>query len=312
MAGKAALTIIIPTNENDLDILEGALNSALWADEILLVDSSFSDKVKNKAREYGAKYLAHHYVYSAKQKNWAIPKSKNKWVFILDSDEIITTKLQKTLRQILQSKELLKKFRGFGVARKHFFFGKFLRFGGRYPLYNIRFFHKACRYEDRDVHAHIILKKNLVRNIPYQQGDLLHFSDRTYGQFFRRFDRYSDYQANYLKKIAEKKIGIDLVQFFSNFYYFKAIMKDIWFFIPGAPFLRFFYMYVIRLGFLDGRSGLTIALLYGLQDYVSKTKFYQLVDKYPENRLKLEVFFRDKLLNWIFPEKKFLSGKLEN
>lgn len=309
---KTPLTVIIPTSINDLDILDGALFSARFADEILMVDSSASAlakaKMKAKAEEYGANYLAHPYIYSAKQKNWAIPKARNKWVFILDSDEVITLKLRKTIQNLFSAGKI-QKIRGFGIARKHFFFGKFLRFGGRYPLHNVRLFHKACRYEDRDVHAHIILKKNLVKNISWRNGDLLHFSDRSFAQFFRRFDRYSNYQANYLKKIAEKKVKIDWIQFFSNTYYFKAVAKDVWFFVPGAPLLRFLYMYVIKLGFLDGRSGLTIALLYALQDYVSKTKFYLLVNKNSESRVKVEYYFKDKLVGWIFPEKKSFSNK---
>lgn len=302
------MTIIIPTSENDLDIIDGALNSALWADELLIVDSSFSEKVKKKAEEYGASYLAHRYIYSAKQKNWAIPKAKNKWVFILDSDEIITLKLRKTIENIF-SQGLPKKIKGYGIARKHFFFGKFLRWGGRYPLYNIRLFHKACRYEDRDVHAHVILDKKLVKKISWKEGDILHFSDRSFFQFFKRFDRYSNYQANYLKKIAEKELKIDLLQFFGNFYYFKAVIKDIWFFIPGAPILRFFYMYVIKLGFLDGRSGLTIALLYALQDYVSKTKFYLSVNHKQENRLRVEDYLKIKLSRWFFSGKNVVLNK---
>lgn len=311
--------MIIPTNSNDLDILDGALSSARFADEILVVDGSSpaSAKMKAKAEEYGTNYLAHPYIYSAKQKNWAIPKARNKWVFILDSDEVITKKLRKTIQEILSTRLTIpagqqnktNKILGFGIARKHFFFGKFLRFGGRYPLYNVRFFHKACRYEDRDVHAHIILKKDAVENIPWKKGDLLHFSDRSFAQFFRRFDQYSNYQANYLKKIAEKKIQLDWGQFFSNSYYFKAVAKDVWFFVPGAPLLRFLYMYVIQLGFLDGRSGLTIALLYALQDYVSKTKFYLLANKNLESRVKVEYYFKDKLVGWIFPEKKNFLNK---
>lgn len=281
------LSVIIPTKEDDLDILEGAINSVKWADEILIVDSSFSAKIRKLAKEYRANYLEHEYVYSAKQKNWAIPQAKNNWILLLDSDEIVTEKLKRTIRKILSS-EKAEKFKGFGIARKHFFFGKFLRWGGRYPLYNIRLFKRSCRYEDRDVHAHIILDKKEIAKIHPKQGDILHFSDRNFTQFFERFDRYSTYQANYIKKIANSNIKIDWLKFFTNFYYFKAIIKDIWFFVPMTSFLRFFYMYVIKLGFLDGREGLLIATLYGFQDYVSKTKYQILNRREAGSRIKFQ------------------------
>jgi len=269
---REKISVVIPTTEKDIGILEGALKSVQWVDEILVVDSSFSGKVEKLSEKWGAKYLDHEYVYSAKQKNWAIPQAKNDWVLLLDSDEVVTEKLKKTIQGILSSGQI-DEFEGYGIARKHFFFGKFLRWGGRYPLYNVRLFKKTCRYEDRDVHAHIILDKSKVLNIKPKYGDMLHFSDRNFNEFFERFDRYSDYQANYMRKIDEKGIDITWSKFFTNFYYFKAVVKDFWFFIPGSPMLRFMWMYVFRLGFLDGRYGFMIALLYGFQDYISKAKF---------------------------------------
>ena len=310
---KRKLSVIIPTKKSDLKLAEGAIQSVLWADEIILVDSSFSQESKELGKKYGAKVLQHEYVYSAKQKNWAIPQAKNEWILLLDSDEIVTERLADNIKRMLISGEI-ENFDGYGIARKHFFFGKFLRWGGRYPLYNVRIFRKSCRYEDRDVHAHIILDKSRVKNIePKIGGDILHFSDRTFGQFFERFNRYSTYQANYIKKVGEQGVEINWFKFFTNFYYFKAIMKDVWFFLPFAPLLRFSWMYFVRLGFLDGKEGFIIALFYGFQDYVSKTKYklknnqkvrlriktqsYLMGDVVPaflrENKLR-EEFFRDR------------------
>lgn len=295
---KEQLTVIIPTKEDDLDISESAIKSVQWANEILVVDSSFSNKVKKLSEKWGAKYFQHKYVYSAKQKNWIIPQAKNEWILLLDSDEVVTDKLRNTIKNLLDTKEM-DKYDGFGIARKHFFFGKFLRWGGRYPLYNIRLFKKTCRYEDRDVHAHIILDKNKVSKIkPRKGGDILHFSDRNFDQFFERFNRYSTYQANYMKKISDKETKIKWFKFFTNFYYFKAIIKDIWFFVPGTSLFRFVYMYIVRLGFLDGRDGFMIALLYGFQDYVSKTKYYFLIKRDAKFRYRLQGFVMKNVISF--------------
>jgi hypothetical protein len=284
---REKITAIIPTRKEDLGIIEGALKSIQWVDEILVVDSSFSENVKKMALKWGAKYFSHEYVYSAKQKNWIIPKAKHNWILLIDSDEVITKKLQKNIQEMLRSPQV-NDFDGYGIARKHFFFGKFLRWGGRYPLYNIRLFKKSARYEDRDVHAHIILDKDKVFNInPKKGGDMLHFSDRNFEEFFERFDRYSNYQASYMKKINKKGIEINWVKFFSNYYYFKAVVKDFWFFIPGSSFFRFAWMYFFKLGFLDGRYGFMIALFYAFQDYVSKVKFKEIYKV--ENRFSLRV-----------------------
>jgi len=299
---REKISVIIPTIEKDLEIVEGALKSVQWADEILIVDSSFSKKVETMASKWGARYFSHEYVYSAKQKNWVIPKAKHNWIFLIDSDEVVTIKLQKNIRKMLKSNEI-NDYEGYGIARKHFFFGKFLRWGGRYPLYNVRLFKKSSRYEDRDVHAHIILDKKKVLNIePKNGGDMLHFSDRNFDEFFERFNRYSDYQANYMRKINEKGIEIEWLRFFADYYYFKAAVKDFWFFIPGSSLFRFLWMYIFKLGFLDGKYGFMIAFFYSFQDYISKVKFKEIY--------KIESRFSSRISDYIM--RKFVPFLINN
>ncbi len=282
---KIKLTVIIPTY-NVEDIIEKSIKSVLWADEILVVDSFSSDKTCEIAQSLGAKVLKHEYVYSAKQKNWAIPQAKNEWILLLDSDEVVTQELKKTIENLFEKNEI-EKFEGYGIARKHFFFGKFLRWGGRYPLYNIRLFKKTCRYEDRNVHAHIILEKEKMAKI---KGDILHYSDRNIIQFMEKFNRYMKYQADYMVKVSQRGININWNKFFTNPLYFKSIIKDIWFFIPGTSLFRFLYMYIFRFGFLDGKHGLIIALFYSLQDYCAKTRYMEIrqINRNGEIRIKFQ------------------------
>ncbi len=281
---RQKISVIIPTY-NVEDLIEQAIKSVQWADEILVVDSFSTDKTVIKAKKLGARVLAHEYVYSAKQKNWAIPQAKYDWILLLDSDEVVTKELKNNIQRLLSNPRELNQYDGFGIARKHFFFGKFLRWGGRYPLYNIRLFRKSCRYEDRDVHAHILLSKEKIKNI---KGDILHYSDRTLEQFFEKFNRYSTYQANYMLKVHQQGLNKFQWREILNPFYTKAYLKDIWQFLPFTPTLRFLYMYVLRLGFLDGKFGFMIALLYAFQDYVSKTKYMELTGKKPSLRLLIQ------------------------
>ncbi len=283
-AQREKLSVIIPTY-NVEDLIAQAIRSVQWADEIFVVDSFSTDKTVEIAKKMGARVVQHEYIYSAKQKNWAIPQAKYDWILLLDSDEVVTPELRKTFEKLLNNPKELQKYDGFGIARKHYFFGKFLRWGGRYPLYNIRLFRKTCRYEDRDVHAHIVLPKERIKNIP---GDILHYSDRTLEQFFEKFNRYSTYQANYMLKVHQQGLkGFNWKESLNPFY-IKAYLKDIWQFLPFTPTLRFLYMYIFRLGFLDGRYGFMIALLYAFQDYVSRTKYLELTGKKPTLRLLIQ------------------------
>lgn len=294
---KVKLTVLIPAF-NVEDILERAIKSASWADEVFVVDSFSSDKTVSIAEKMGARVVQHEYIYSAKQKNWAIPQAKNDWVLLLDSDEVITRELKEEIENLFRTGDV-EKYDGFAVPRPHYFLGKWLKWGGRYPLYNIRLFRKSCRYEDRDVHAHIILSNEKVKKL---KGDILHYSDPDLAHFFKKFNRYTTYQANYMMRLAtgEKKVKLEARKIFSYFVYLKSFIKDFWYFLPFASVLRFLYMYFFRLGFLDGKQGFLIAVLYGFQDYVSKTKFLELLDKDPKFRRSTQIFIMRHLI---------LSGK---
>jgi len=293
---KNKLTVLIPAFNVEGNIRQ-CIKSVEWADEILVVDGSkekySTDNTVKIAKEMGARILQHKYIYSAKQKNWAIPQAKYEWVLLLDSDEVVTPELRDEILRLLKT-DNLDKYDGFGIARRHYFLNKWLRWGGRYPLYNIRLFKRSCRYEDRDVHAHIILPKNKVKNL---KGDILHFSDPSLDHFFEKFNRYTAYQANYMMRFArDQKSKIEWRKFLTHYIYAKSVIKDYWYFMPLTPLLRFFYMYFLRLGFLDGKYGFLIAVLYSFQDYVSKTKYLELRGRKPRFR-----FLVQKAMKGIIP-----------
>jgi hypothetical protein len=49
-------------------------------------------------------------------------------------------------------------------------------------------------------------------------------------------------------------------------------------------------MYVVRVGFLDGRYGFMIAFFYAFQDYVAKTKYLEMRQKSPKLRLAFQKY----------------------
>lgn len=283
------LTILIPTY-NCESLIEDCIKSIIGiADEILVADSFSADGTIGICKKYGAKVIQRKYNYSADQKNWAIPQAKNEWIMLLDSDERATKELRKEVNKILSDENNVKGIDGFEIARRHYFLGKWLRFGGRYPLYNVRLFRKSCRYEDRNVHAHILLPKLKMRKL---KGDILHFSDRDLEQILEKINRYSTYQANYMMRKTENRTNFSWKEFFTNFLVFKSVVKDVWAYIPFSPFWRFIYMYIVEFGFLDGREGFTIAVLYGFEDFVGKNKYRQLRKLHQKENLDFFLRFR--------------------
>ena len=53
-------------------------------------------------------------------------------------------------------------------------------------------------------------------------------------------------------------------------------MKELSFRLPFRPTLRFLYMYILRLGFLDGREGFTYCRLLSMYEYLIVLKMKEL------------------------------------
>lgn len=53
-------------------------------------------------------------------------------------------------------------------------------------------------------------------------------------------------------------------------------LKNISFRLPFRPFIKFFFMYFVNLGFLDGRAGLTYCTLQSIYEYMIVLKVREL------------------------------------
>jgi len=161
------------------------------------------------------------------KKNEAIKRAKNSWVFVLDSDEQISSKLQNEIINILQSPIE----DGYFVPRLNNFWGKDIKTCGLYPDNTIRLFDKTkAKFNDVEVHEIVILKEN----IGYLKNDILHKAYDSVDEFIEKQNNYST--------LSNKKKSI-----------IKAILSSYW---------TFFKLYFIKKGFLDGIDGFIISKLY--------------------------------------------------
>jgi len=94
-------------------------------------------------------------------------------------------------------------FDGYYLNRKVLFLGQWLRYGGRYPDWNLRLFkHEKGRYEnlgtesvpntgDNEVHEHVIL----AGQVGYLKNDMIHEDYRDLFHWIERHNRYSNWDA---------------------------------------------------------------------------------------------------------------------
>ena len=223
---KLGLSVVILTYNSEKHLKE-VIGSALFADEVLVLDSGSDDKTIEIAKSLGARVeFQKQWLGFGKQKQKAVLLAKNEWVFVLDSDEIITDELKQEIIKTLQKKEYM----GYFVARLNYFFGKPIRRCGLYPDYSIRLFNKnAGRFNDNQVHESVVLdtKAGCLKN------HMLHYAYDTIEQFIDKQNRYSTLNA---------KPNI-----------LKALINPYW---------TFFKLYFLKLGFLEGYRGFIVSKLY--------------------------------------------------
>ncbi len=262
---SAPVSVMVPTLNEELNLPE-CLASLAWADEVYVVDSYSSDATVDVAHNRGAKVVQHRFESYSRQKNWALDTLpwRNEWVLIVDADERVTPELQQEIERTLSC----PRFDGYYLTRRVIFLGKWVRHAGWYPSWNLRFFrHKLGRYDDRDVHEHVVLSGRAG----YLQADLLHEDRRDLEAFIARHNRYSTLEAAARFKaesdsLDRARLPVSLLA--SPVQRKRFVRERVWPAVPAKPLVLFIYMYVLRRGFLDGRAGLALCLFHAFQEFM--------------------------------------------
>jgi glycosyltransferase involved in cell wall biosynthesis len=281
---KIPVSVLIPA-KNEESNLTACLESVARADEVFVVDSQSSDRSIEISTNYGANVVQFYFNGRwPKKKNWSLDNLpfRNQWVLIVDCDERITPELWDEIATVIQDPN----YNGYYLNRRVFFLGQWIRYGGKYPDWNLRLFkHKSGRYEnlntedipntgDNEVHEHVILDGK----VGYLKNDMLHIDFRDIYHWLERHNRYSNWEARVYYNIltGNDESGTIGANLFGDAVQRKRFLKKIWVKLPFKPLLRFILFYFIRLGFLDGKAGYIYGRLLSQYEYQIGVKLYEL------------------------------------
>lgn len=252
------ITAIIPTYNEEHNIDE-VIESVLFADEIMIVDSYSTDKTVELARKYTDFILQRKYDYSASHKNWAIPQANNEWILLVDADERVTPELEKEIKSVLKTEPSEA---GFWIYRENLFMGRKMNHSGLNTDKVIRLFKKSeCAYIDKHVHEEIITKGK----VGFLKNKLTHNTYITLDKHLEKKNQYAWWSAkDHIKKSSR-----------INFYH-----------IGIKPSWRFFKHYILQLGFLDGFPGLAYAYIESYSVFTRYIKIWLLKNGRDEERKK--------------------------
>ncbi|MBI4740222.1 MAG: glycosyltransferase family 2 protein [Betaproteobacteria bacterium] len=226
--------------------LRACLESARFADEIVLVDSGSTDATVALAREFGAKVVRQTWLGFGPQKQFAVEQAAHDWVLCLDADERLTPELQASIDAALREPQ----HTAYRFPRRNRFLGRYLRHGEGYPDWSLRLFdRRRARWSDDAVHEKVIVGgAGDTATVGVLRGDLLHDSAETLGAYLSKQNRYTTLAAEAAFNSGK-----------------RGAASQVWL----SPLVRFLKFYVLRRGFLDGLPGF-IHILIGCFNSFSK------------------------------------------
>ena len=235
---------------NEEDNIRDALESAKWADEIVVVDSLSTDRTQEICREYTDKVYSFEWTGFSEQKNKALSMTTHPWVFVLDADERITDKLRDEIVNLLKDTPPMD---GYYIPRKNYFGKKWIKHGGWWPDYTLRLFRREKGlFEAREVHEAI----KVNGNTGHLKNPMEHYTYKGINDFLKRMHTYSTLAATELFRNGRRANIFDII------------------FRPPATFCR---MFLLQLGILDGIYGIILAYLYSVYTYKKYSKLRKMI-----------------------------------
>jgi glycosyltransferase involved in cell wall biosynthesis len=265
MNEKSSVAVVILTYNESLHLPRALESIAGFAREVFVVDSYSTDNTVELARAHGAQVLQHAFQNQARQLQWALDHAPitAEWVLRLDADEIIEADLGEEIRAELPL--LPPDVTGVNLNRKTIFQGKFIRHGGRYPLLLLRLWRRGkARVEDRWMDEHFYLTEG--RAVSFHGG----FADYNLQDLTFFTEKHNQYASREALDVLNRRLHLFVqppaltAETTARQAKIKRFLKEsVYNRIPFelASVGYFLYRYVVLLGFLDGRQGLTYHVL---------------------------------------------------
>lgn len=275
MVTDQLLTVVIPV-QNEEKNLPLCLDSVKDFKHVVIVDSGSTDNTCAIAQKYGREVVQ--FVWNGefpKKRNWMLRnyKFKTPWVLFLDADERVTEKFVKELEQELPNSNHDVYF----IQMYNWFLGRMLRHGDMtrktaivrvgHGEYEKIMEHRWSKL-DMEVHEHIIVKGTVGRiKTPIEHYDL-----RSLSSYYDKHNQYSDWESNrYLAIAKDLYPGTEHWNQLTR----RQRIKYKLFENKLLPWLYFFYVYFVKLGFLDGAAGYYFALSGMAQKSKLQAKVYE-------------------------------------
>lgn len=259
------ITAIILTKNEEMHLARCISSLGGIVDAVVVVDCFSTDKTLEIAEHFGAQVLRKEWVNYASQFNWALTQidSGTKWVLRIDADEVMTPQLLDEIK--LKLPGLDENLDGVYWGRRMSFQGRLIQHGGVFPVQVLRLFrYGRGQCENRWMDEHIKVSGQTVDFA----GEMIDDNLNALTWWIDKHNKYSSREVVDLLNLEYFFMQHDTVASLKGGKQpgIKRWLKEVVYArLPEGfrAFAYFFYRYVLRLGFLDGRAGTAFHFLQG-------------------------------------------------
>lgn len=209
------------------------------ADEILIVDSGSTDKTKEIAEKYNAKFIFHKWKNISSQKKFAQDTCENDFVLSLDADEVLSPRLIEEINQVKSN----QKYKAYKIKIKDMYPNdkKPKIFAKSYNLVRL-YDRNVATMPDDLTHDRVVFKEETkigqLSNIVY------HYSYISLTQSWYKYNMYTDEllktDITKGKKYSKFRLITEMPYQFFRYYILKRQFLNGWFGFINAVSLSFF------------------------------------------------------------------------
>lgn len=246
MAGISVVVIA----KNEEKRIADCLESAQWADEIVVLDDMSTDRTVEIAQRYTKSVYQRKMDREGKHRNYAYSLAKHEWVFSLDCDERITPELAQEIRDVINTET---EYVVYEVPIRNYLGKRWIKWAGYYPGYKDRLFQKGKFKYDEEAGVHPrVFYEGKTRKLKH---DIIHYSYANFQDLLIKFARETRIEAE--KWIADKR----------KMSFLRMLRK------ATSRFLKFYFQ---KGGWRGGFLGFVFSYLHALYQFVSYMHYWEM------------------------------------
>jgi glycosyltransferase involved in cell wall biosynthesis len=251
-AKSVPVSVIVLTRDEEPNIRR-CLTCLAWADQVVVVDSGSTDRTVPIARSLGAEVVEQPWLGFSGQREFSLRLAtlRHDWVYFVDADEWVSPQLAAEIAGQLSAPSCA----AFSQRFRLVFQGTWIRHCGWYGgSWIVRLIDRRHgKFGDSPIGERVRVDGRVRR----LRHDLVNEDGKGLAAWLDKHVRYAELEAQRRGQLTSLPQRLrNLRSSEGTRPMIRAVLKDIVFpTVPAKPAVLFSYMYLVRLGLLDGAAG---------------------------------------------------------